>query len=105
MILAVDVPTLIAIMAGISGIVAGIGAVFIHHKEATTHADTSYVDNNLRAMQALVDNAVSTEVRVQTRCDAAEAEVAKLRVALIDCERRCAECLSRVSRLEKRLRN
>jgi hypothetical protein len=101
----VDAPTLLAFVVGVSGIVSGIGALFIQHREADTHADTSYVESNLRAMQALVDNSVTSEVRVQARCDAAEAEVSKLRVDLQDCERRCAECLSRVSRLEKRLRN
>lgn len=89
-----DVTALVALIAGISGAITGIGAVVVQRRDVRTKADTSYVDMNLRAMQALVDNTVANEARLQE-------ENRKLREDLTACEKRCDECLRRINRLER----
>lgn len=79
--------SVVAILAGISGALAGIGAYINTRREVQTKADANYVERNLAAMQAVID--------FQT------AESKRLRDELDDCNRRCDECLSKVRRLER----
>ncbi len=90
-----DPASVIAIIAGVGGAITGVGAVIVQHREARTKADTGYVDANLRAMQAIVDMQGAENVRLRDELEAT-------RTRLADCERRCQECLVKISRLERR---